>query len=414
MVEGRGLFDDERAKAVAAIAKVRGADAVKDQAGPLDTLLADADKLGAYDTRKFDEGVRQLQAIEQKAAVWTGLAKTVAAYRKDEAAVTAELDALDKHAAAARIATERQAIRGLLDAAKNQAAQAPAAPDPAAAWAGAVASLARARTDLGVAKKTAESLGVAAAAENAAKNPADTAALGKALQNLAADAKIARKAAGADLAADAFKRFDEKVALASQALQANDGAKAAPLLTAAAAALAEAKVIQAGHAQLVAARPAIEADLKALKKSKRAGEHQGQARRGRHRPCRGARERPGACRHRGDGGAAPRQRRPGRGEEGRCRPQALRRRGRGARQAHRREQGRRRRARDPAEARRRRQGARRRIRFRRRGQGAEGARGAPRQGQARSADGEQGQRERTSPSSPARWSRTAAPRPSTR
>ena len=37
MVEGRGVFEEERAKAVAAIAKVRAADAVKDQATALDS-----------------------------------------------------------------------------------------------------------------------------------------------------------------------------------------------------------------------------------------------------------------------------------------------------------------------------------------------------------------------------------------
>ena len=413
MVEGRGVFEEERAKAVAAIVKVRAADAVKDQATALDSLLADADKLGAYDTRKFDEGARQLQAIAQKAALWTGLAKTVAAYRKDEAAVALELDALDKHAAAARLATERQAIRTLLAAAKNLAAQAPAAADPAAAWAGAAASLARARTDLGVAKKTAESLGAAAGAENAAKNPADTAALATALQKLAADGKVAAKGAGADQAAAQLKRFDEKVALVSQALQAKDGAKAAPLLAEAAAALAEAKVIQAGHAQLVAARPAIEAELKALKKSKRAASIKGRIDAVEAALADALARRPGACRHRSDGSTAPRQRRPGCGQEGRRRPQALRRRGRGARQARRRQQGRRHRARRAEEARRRCQGACRRLRLRRRRQGPEGARGAPRQGQARGADGRQGRARRRWPSWPARWWRAAAPRPST-
>lgn len=270
MVEGRGLFDDERAKTVAAIKKVRDAAPVQDRAAALDLLLADADKLGAYDTRKFDEGARQLQSIAQQAAVWSGLAKTVDAYRRDEAAATADLDALDKHPGAARLTTERQAIRTLLDAAKAEATQAATAADPAAAWSAAVTTLARVRTDLTAARKTAESLGVAAAAENAAKNPADTAALATALQQLAADGKAAAKAPGADQAADAFQRFDQKVALASQALQSKDGAKAAPLLAEAAAALAEAKAIQAGHAQVVAARPAIEAELKALKKSPRA------------------------------------------------------------------------------------------------------------------------------------------------
>jgi hypothetical protein len=270
MVEGRGVFDDERAKTVAAIKKVRDAAAVQDRAAALDLLLADADKLGAYDTRKFDAGAQQLKSIADQAAVWSGLARTVDAYRRDETTATSDLDALDKHPGAARLTTERAAIRTQLGAAKTEATQAATAADPAAAWGVAVTTLARVRADLAAAKKTAESLGVAAAAENAAKNPADTAALATALQKLAADGKVAAKAAGADQAADAFKRFDQQVALASQALQANDGAKAAPALAAAAAALAEAKAIQAGHAQVVAARPAIEAELKTLKKSPRA------------------------------------------------------------------------------------------------------------------------------------------------
>lgn len=275
MGERRGAYDKQRTVTVGAITKLRALAAVKAHADALDQRVAEADALAGYDTRKFEEGARVLVAAAQQAAVWSSLAKTIESHTKERAAADAELAALDKHAAAARITNEREAARTLLAQAATLQTAADTAADPAPGWNAALTAVQRARADLAVAKKLADGFGPAAAAEAAAAKPDDPAGLKKALDALRTDGKAAAGAAHAKLAAVPFKTFDEQVAAATKALAAKDNAGAATALAAAAKALAEAKAIQAGHAQFAAGVGGVEAALKALKASKRAAKIQG-------------------------------------------------------------------------------------------------------------------------------------------
>ncbi|GEM_PF-2521491 len=275
MGERRALYDKQRVTTVAAVAEVRAAAGVKQHADALDNRVKDADALGSYETRKFEEGVRALEETARQARVWVGLAKTLESYAKERASADTELAALAKHAAAAHIKTELDAARQLLTNAANFATTAETAPDPAPGWASALTAVTRVRADLAVVKKLADSLGAAGAAEAAAANPKDTAGLKKALDTLRADGKAAAGAANAKLAQAQFKTFDDQVAVATKALADADGATAATSLAAAAAALTEAKTIQASHGQFAGSVGDVEAALKALKASKRAAKIKG-------------------------------------------------------------------------------------------------------------------------------------------
>ena len=270
MCDRRVGYDAQRATTVAAVAKVRAVPALKDRADALDKQVRDADALAAADSLKIEAGIAALKTATTQAGVWAGLAKTVATHAKDRADADAALAALDTHAAAARITTQRDAIRKILVDAKALAATADTAPDPAALWNATLTEVTRARTDLAAAKKLADSLGTASAAEAAAGKPGDTKALKAALDKLSADGKVSAKAPNADAAKAEFQTFDAQAKAATTALAASDGATAAIALSAAASALTAAKSIQASHAQYVTLLATVEAELEALKKSPRA------------------------------------------------------------------------------------------------------------------------------------------------
>lgn len=264
-------YDTQHAATVAAIAKVRAQALLKQQADALDQRLTEADKLASHDGgQQIEQGLAALKEIAAKAGLWAGVATTVNAHAKERQAADAELAALDAHAAAAKITAQRDAARQILVNAKALAGAAPAAADPAAAWAAALTEVSRARTDLAAAKKLAESLGAATAAEAAAGNPADAKGLKAALDKLRADGKLAEKGPQAAAADAAFKRLAAALTAADQALTAKDGAAAAKSLRDGAAALAEARSIESGQAQFAAQLGGVEAALKALKASPRA------------------------------------------------------------------------------------------------------------------------------------------------
>lgn len=266
----RDGYEAQRATTVAAVAKVRAEPLLKAQADALDQRVKDADTLASHDSQQIEQGLAVLKEVAASAATWSSAAKTVATHAKDRAAADTELAALDKHAAAAKLQTQRDAIRQILVAAKGLADAAPAAADPVGAWTAALNEVARARRDLAAAKTLADGLGAATAAEAAAANPGDEKGLKTALDKLRADGKVAAKAAHAAAADAPFKRFDAALAAGDKALAAKDGAGAATALRDAAAALAEAKAIQSGHVQFAAQVGSVEAALKALKASPRA------------------------------------------------------------------------------------------------------------------------------------------------
>lgn len=270
MVERRGSYDNQRVTTVAAIAQVKALPAVKDRAIALDAVVSQADVLAAHDMRKFEEGVTLLKTTVTRAEMWKNLAATVASATQDRIKADADFAALDQHAGAASVASQRDAARKLLAEAKVLAANADAAADPAQAWAAVATAVTRARTDLAVAKKLADGMGPANDAQAAAAKPGDVAGLKLALDRVTADAKTAAKAAHADKAVAEFKTFNEQSAAAAAALKVPDAAVAAMALAAAATALAAAKTIQSGHGQFVAELGAADAALKALQGSPRA------------------------------------------------------------------------------------------------------------------------------------------------
>jgi hypothetical protein len=171
--ERRGAYDTQRAAAAAAIAKLHATPERAKHAVALEKQLADADALAAPTSLKIEAGVDALHATTSRAALWAGLTTTLQTHAKDRAAADKELAALDAHPAAAKIAAQRQAARKLLVDAATQAAAADMAPDPAAAWAVVLTAVTRVRTDLAEAKKLADGLGPALAAEAAALSAGD-------------------------------------------------------------------------------------------------------------------------------------------------------------------------------------------------------------------------------------------------
>jgi hypothetical protein len=270
MTERRGGYNKQRVATVAAVTQVKTLAALKDQATALDAQIKQADALATHDTRKFEEGTALLKTIATRAELWKTLAAPIAAAGQDRTRADAELLALDKHAAAASVLKQRDAVRKLLAETKALASKAGAAADPQQAWAQVATDVARARADLATAKSLADGMGPANAAQAAAAKPGDAAALKAALVQLMADAKAAQAAPHADQAAAEFKTFKEQSAAAATALAGPDAAAAAKALAAAATALAAAKSIQAGHAQFVTELAAVSTALKALQASPRA------------------------------------------------------------------------------------------------------------------------------------------------
>ncbi|MBX3606980.1 MAG: hypothetical protein KF788_17005 [Piscinibacter sp.] len=269
-IERYAKFEKQRTATVAAIAPLRGKAGLEARVATLDQMVADADALAAPETLRIEEGLGKLVDAAAQAAPLAKLAPLRAAAMAERGSAEAELAALDQHAAAARLAPQRAAIAALLQEAATTATIADGAPDPLTGWTTVSTQLKRARADLTVAKKLADSLGAAAAAETAAANPADTKALQAALAKLRADGQAAAKAPHAAVAAAEFERLRTSAQEAEQALAAGDGATAATALAAAAAALAEAKTLQAGHAQFATTLAQVEAELKKLRASPRA------------------------------------------------------------------------------------------------------------------------------------------------
>jgi hypothetical protein len=270
MVQRRGDFEKQRVATLGAVAQVKALAAVKDKAPALDAQIQQADALAAHDTRKFEDGTALLKIAATRAELWKTLAAPIAAALQDRAKADAELAALDKHAAAASVLAQRDAVRKLLADAKALASKADAAADPKQAWTQVATDVARARADLVTAKNLADGMGPAIAAQAAAAKPGDAAALKVALVQLMADAKAALATPHADQAAAQFKTFKEQSAAAATALAGPDTKATAKALAAAATALAAAKTIQAGHAQFVTELAAVNTALKALQASPRA------------------------------------------------------------------------------------------------------------------------------------------------
>jgi hypothetical protein len=267
----RAAYDAARAVAVTAIDNVKKGAAIADRGPGLEALLAQADAKAGHDTMQFEAGQAILTDIGKRAALIIAAGTNAEVYKRQRPGADAELDALDKHAAAARVAAQREAARKRLADAAKAAAGAATAVDPGPGWFAASTAVVRVRADLAAAKTLADGAGNAAAAEAAAAaKPADVAAMKTALQSLQADHATAAGAAFAAEAAAPLKACKEAADKADKALAKNDAKAAAPLLAKAAKALLQAKAIQGAQDQFAGTLPSVEARLTALRALPRA------------------------------------------------------------------------------------------------------------------------------------------------
>ena len=270
MAPRRAAYETARAATVAKIATVKAVASLADRGPGLDALLADADKSGGRPAMQFEAGEAQLRDINTRCDAIKAAVADTEAYKRQKPPTDAELAALDKHPAAARVAKVREAARKQLEQAAKMAAGAATAADPGPGWAAASNEVVRARADIAAAKILADGAGIAAEAEAAAANPADVAAMKTALQKLQADHAAAAAAPFAAEAAAPLKTCKEQMDKADKALAKNDGKAAAASLAAAAKALMEAKAIQGAQNQFNFGLPRAEARLTALKALPRA------------------------------------------------------------------------------------------------------------------------------------------------
>ena len=270
MAPRRAAYETARAATLARIVKVKAAAAVADRGPGLDALLADADTSSSHAVMQFEAGEARLRDIDQRCAAIMAAAADTETYKRQRPLADAELAALDKHPAAARIAPAREAARQQLAQAAAAAAGAATAVDPGPGWAAASSEVLRVSADLAAAKTLADGAGSAAGAEAAAANPADVAAMKKALLALRADHAAAASAPFAADAATPLKACKEQIDKADKSLAGNDGKGAAGPLAAAAQALTQARTIQVARRQFAKELPGVEARLKALQSLPRA------------------------------------------------------------------------------------------------------------------------------------------------
>ena len=270
MAPRRAAYDTARAATAAKIATVKGVASLADRGPGLEGLLAEADKSASRDRMQFEAGEAALRDIDTRCDRIMAAKSDTEAYKNQRPGADAELAALDKHAAAARVAAVRETARKQLEQAAKAASGAATAVDPGPGWAAASNEVVRVRADLAAAKALADGAGAAAGAEAAAANPADVAALKAALKKLQADQVAAAAAAFAAEAAAPLKACKEQIDKADKALAKNDGKGGAGPLAAAAKALMEAKAIQVAQGQFNSTLPSVEARLTKLQALPRA------------------------------------------------------------------------------------------------------------------------------------------------
>ena len=270
MAPRRASYETARTATQAKIAQVKANASVADRGHGLDALVVEANASASRDVMQFEAGEAKLRDIDGRCDMILAAATDTEAYKRQRPLADTELAALDKHAAAARVAPAREAARKQLEQAAKAAAGAATAVDPGPGWAAASNQVVRVRADLAAAKALADGAGNAAGAEAAAANPADVAAMKTALQKLRADQVIAAAAPFAAEAAAPLKTCKEQVDKADKALAKNDGKGAAGPLAAAAKALIEAKAIQVAQDQFNSTLPSVEARLTQLQALPRA------------------------------------------------------------------------------------------------------------------------------------------------
>lgn len=266
--ERRAGYEQQRATTVATIDAVKGVAAVAERGPALDALLARADALASRAQLKIEEGLRVLETAGARCRAYRAMAAIVAAYRDDRPKVEQQLAALDKHAAAAHLRAQRQAVRDLLTEAGRAAGEARLLDaDPGPAWQAALTALQRAGTELAAAQQLADSMGPAAAAQSvaAAGAAADPKQLQQALAALQADLAKLAGAGDTEAARKALKQCRGAAEDCAKALAKDKVEAAARHLADAAAALAQAHTIQREHARYEAALVSLQQRLAVLR-----------------------------------------------------------------------------------------------------------------------------------------------------
>ncbi len=266
MVTRRAVYDAARPAAVAAIDALKAMPRIAVRAAPLDALLVQADTLAGEKMMRFEDGVAILSQITMRSVQSRAADPLVQAYQAERPLANAELAALDKHAAAAKVAAQRESARKFLDLAAR-AAGAAVGNDPRAVeeFAAGVEAIRRARADLAEGKKIADSLGAATGGEAAAAaKPPDAAAMKLALTAMKADCTAAAASPLAAEAAKELKACTEQLAKTDAALAKNDAKGAAGPLAEAAKALAAARTIITDHERYTADLAALDLRLKAI------------------------------------------------------------------------------------------------------------------------------------------------------
>ncbi len=266
----RGAYETERTPIATQLTQLKAQPALAARLGALDTLLGQADAQAGHETMQFERGSALLKDLKARCDAWQAIAAQVADHDQQRPLAEQAIAALDAHAAAEAIASDRVAVRNLLQQADTAARAGSAAVDPRPDWRQALALVVRARADLQTAQARAAGMGPVLQARQAADRPADTAALQRTVADLgrAYDATAAAPQAAAS--ATLVQQGRTQLAEATRLLTARNGAQAARAVRQAADLLDQARTRQAQQAQAEAQVPALRTRLTALQASPRA------------------------------------------------------------------------------------------------------------------------------------------------
>jgi hypothetical protein len=274
MADRRVGFEKQQATTAKAFDAIKAHMSIKTQVDALQKALDAAHALGNLDVMQFEDGVSQLALIKTRSEQLAPVASAADDYEKNRKTALAELDALQKSAAAGSIKDALSGVQKGLDAAQVLADA--ASKDVVAneanlltAWAGAQTALARSTADLNAAKKLMDGLApvakVQADADKAVKGK-DISAIRKAIKELKAESAKWSKAPYADAADDAYKRYAVAINEADAQAQDGDVDKAGDALTRASTALVEARAIQTARGQFESDQKAVQKRLELVQK----------------------------------------------------------------------------------------------------------------------------------------------------
>lgn len=268
IADRRIVFDEQRVKTVAAVDKVKARAALAPLKPGVEQSLAQADALASRAQMQIDDGVRALNALEVRCQSLQDLADNAQAYATERQAAESALAALDKHAAAGKVAAECAAIRKLLASAASLAGDASGSPagtltaDAAKHDHRAARNVLRqASSDIAAATQVADGLAGVVAAE---KNAADPKKITQAVADLRKDAAALAKDPNAALAKQELANAEAALVEVEKKIAGKQPEVAAQVLIGASLELVKARKLQVEHARFVETQAKLEARAKAL------------------------------------------------------------------------------------------------------------------------------------------------------